>query len=216
MNPRSSGLLITFEGTEGAGKSTLIRLLADRFRTHPSPFRGKDIVLTREPGGSPLAEKIRQLVLHDPMSARAELFLYEAARAEHVAKVIQPALDQAKVVLCDRFTDSTLAYQAEARGLPWEEVHALNQVATGGLEPHKTVWLDLPVELGLSRAQEQTRFEAEGVAFQSRVRAGFEKIFQKNPQRWIRLDAELNTPQQLLDLLWEQLMQWNSPRSPLQ
>src|SRR4051794_21042564 len=120
-------MFVTFEGTEGAGKSTLIRALARLLEKD-----GEAVVVTREPGGNPVAEKIREVILSEGMDPWAELFLYEAARAEHLAKVIRPALASGKIVLCDRYADSSLAYQAHARGLPWKAVKSLNRIATQG------------------------------------------------------------------------------------
>jgi len=192
------GLLITFEGTEGAGKSTLIREVASKVTRD----FGKTVIrLTREPGGSPIAEKIRRVILDDPIDPLAELFLYEAARAEHMAKTIVPALTSGEVVLCDRFTDSALAYQGHARGLPWKTVKALNQIATGGIEPDLTVLLDIDPALGLQRAREQTRFEAEGVAFQMKVRRGFLKARAEDPKRWLTLKVASGNPAQLAEMV---------------
>src|SRR5262245_54520564 len=114
---KRTGVFITFEGTDGAGKSTLIGLLAERLRS-----LGKPVTVTREPGGSPVAEKIREVLIKEAMDPWTELFLYEASRAEHLARTIRPALERGDWVLCDRFADSSLAYQGEARGLPWAEV----------------------------------------------------------------------------------------------
>src|SRR5207248_211408 len=161
----------TFEGTEGAGKSTLIRRLAPRLRKR---LRGlganRRITITREPGGSRVAERIRQILLRQEMDPWCELFLYEAARAEHLAKTLAPALRRGDVVLCDRFTDSSLAYQGMARGLPWKRVEELNRIATRGLRPALTVLVDVDPRVGLARASEKTRFEAEGLDFQRKVR----------------------------------------------
>ena len=172
------GVLISFEGTEGAGKSTLIREVGSSLARLVGMRR---VVVTREPGGTPVAERIRATLLEEQMDPRTELFLYQAARAEHLAEVLLPALKQGKFILCDRFTDSTLAYQAHARGLPWKEVASLNRAATQGLVPDLTVFLDIDPAVGLNRAQVKTRFEAEGVAFQKKVRQGFLKARRPPP-----------------------------------
>lgn len=185
---------MTFEGTEGAGKTTLIQAVAARLRA-----QGHQVVTTREPGGSGVAEKIRALILENKMDAWTELFLYEAARAEHLAETVRPALEAGQVVLCDRFTDSSLAYQAHARGLPWKQVKALNSIAAQGLEPRLTVLIDIDPAVGLARAREQTRFEAEGLAFQKKVRLGFLKSLKEKPSRWLRLKPGSLNPEQLAD-----------------
>ena len=186
------GVFITFEGTEGAGKSTLIREVGARLGRLLGVRR---VVVTREPGGTPVAERIRATILEEQMDPRTELFLYQAARAEHLAEVVLPALSQGKIVLCDRFTDSTLAYQAHARGLPWKEVAALNHAATRGISPDLTCLLDIDPAVGLKRAKVQTRFEAEGVAFQKKVRRGFLKARKQDPARWLTLKAMSGTPE---------------------
>ena len=190
---KSPSLFITFEGTEGAGKSTLIHEVAALLRNS----YGSEITLTREPGGNKVAERIRAVILEEPMDPWTELFLYEAARAEHVAKTIRPALKRGEIVLCDRYADSSLAYQAHARGLPWNEVRALNRMATQGLSPDLTVMLDIDPALGLQRAREHTRFEAEGLAFQQKVRRGFLKARSQEPKRWLVLKVGSATPQEL-------------------
>ncbi len=186
------GKLITFEGTEGAGKSTLIAEMEKQLLA-----RGMTCVRTREPGGHALAERIREVILSGEMSPWTELFLYEAARAEHLARIILPALESGKIVLCDRFTDSTLAYQGAGRGLPWNRIETLNQIATQGVRPDLTVWLDIDPAAGLNRATEITRFEREGVEFQTRVRQGFKKAMRREPRRWLRLEARSGTPVEL-------------------
>ncbi len=192
---------MTFEGTEGAGKSTLIRTLAEILRQ-----KNQSVTVTREPGGDPLAEKLRTLILENSMDPRTELFLYEAARAEHLARTVLPALKRGEIVLCDRFTDSSLAYQAHARGLPWKDVCQANQLATQGLIPHLTVWLDIDPEQGLRRAQDPNRFEAEGVAFQKKVRAGFLKASREiKPKRWLRLKARTESPEELAQAVLKKL-----------
>lgn len=196
------GVFITFEGTEGAGKSTLIREVGSRLARLEGARR---VVITREPGGTPVAERIRATILEEQMDPWTELFLYQAARAEHLAEVVLPALRQGKFVLCDRFTDSTLAYQAHARGLPWKQVASLNQAATRGLAPDLTCLLDIDPAVGLKRAQVKTRFEAEGVAFQKKVRLGFLKARKTDPDRWLTLKAMSGTPEQLGEAVIQRL-----------
>ncbi|MBI2711786.1 MAG: dTMP kinase [Bdellovibrio sp.] len=200
MLRKTPGFFISFEGTEGSGKSTLIRQLADLLGRN-----GLKVQVTREPGGSPLAERLRSILLETEMDSRTELYLYEAARAEHVARIIRPALQRGEIVLCDRFTDSTLAYQSYARGLPWKEVLALNRMATGGLEPNRVVFLDLDPKVGLERAQNPNRFEAEGLGFQKKVRLGFLKARKENPEKWISLKPGKHTPTELADQVFSRL-----------
>jgi len=192
-----SGLFITFEGTEGAGKSTLIKHLAHHLRG-----LGYAVCTTREPGGSPIAEQIRSIILNHPMDPWTELFLYEASRAEHLAKTVLPALERGEIVLCDRFSDSSLAYQGAARGLDWKKVKLANQLATQGVKPQLTVLLDVDPEAALARAQDKNRFELEGVAFQKKVRAGFMKVAREEPRRWFKLKAASDTPEQLTLKVW--------------
>jgi dTMP kinase len=198
------GVFVTFEGTEGAGKSTLIFEVGSRL----SRLLGRRrVVITREPGGVPVAERIRATILEEKMDPWTELFLYEAARAEHLAKVVLPALRQGKFILCDRFTDSSLAYQGHARGLPWKSVDQLNRTATQGLKPDLTVFLDIDPAVGLKRARIKTRFEKEGVHFQRKVREGFIKARRLDPKRWITLDAMSGTPTELGEAVMAKLRQ---------
>ena len=174
------GLFITLEGPEGGGKSTQARRLAEWLRS-----LGRRVVLTREPGGDPLAEGVRAL-LQNPdlaLAPRAEVLLFLAARAQHVDHVILPALREGAVVVCDRFSDSTIAYQCYGAGQPLESVCALNHFATGGLEPDLTLVLDVDVRLGLQRQGEWTRMELRGEEFHQRVRAGFLRVAEAHPQR---------------------------------
>ncbi len=189
---KKRGTLISLEGTEGSGKSTLIEQISNLLNQMDYPT-----LCTREPGGCPVAEKIRSVLLEMPMDPWTELLLYEAARAEHLAKIIQPALSEGKIVLCDRFTDSTLAYQAYARGLPWKKVKTLNFLATRGIEPDLTLFLDIDPEKGLSRARDTNRFEAEGIAFHKKVREGFLKARRENPKRWLTFQTADHSPQEL-------------------
>ncbi len=192
MAKTKRGIFITFEGTEGSGKSTLISHLRQGLEK-----AGKKVVSTREPGGNPVSEKIRETVLNFPMNAWTELLLYEAARSENLAQFVLPALSEGKIVLCDRFTDSSLAYQGYARGLPWKKVTLLNELATQGLIPDLTVFLDIDPEVGLRRAQDGNRFEEEGVKFQEKVRRGFLRARRENPKRWLTLKIHHQTPEQL-------------------
>lgn len=172
--------------------------------------RGISTLSTREPGGAAVAEKIRNLILQNEMSPWTELFLYEAARAEHLQEILLPALDRGQWVLCDRFTDSTLAYQGEARGLPWKDIATLNRLATRGLQPDHVIWLDVDPAVGLASAQDPNRFEAAGVAFQKKVRTGFAKAMNldrpRRPRKWIKIGARSGTPEQLAQRVLRKLL----------
>lgn len=189
---KARGKLITFEGTEGAGKSTLIRAVSEKLTA-----LGAQVVTTREPGGSRIAEQIRKLILGHAMDPWTELFLYEAARAEHLAQTLLPALNRGAIVLCDRYTDSTLAYQGTARGLPRTAIRTLNRLATQGIRPDLTVWLDIDPDQGLRRAAEPNRFEREGTEFQKKVRKGFALTAREEPKRWWKIAANSGTPEQM-------------------
>lgn len=179
------GLFITFEGPEGAGKSTQARLLAEWLRA-----KGREVVLTREPGGTRLGQAIRGLLLHqDHMCAEAEYLLYSADRAEHMQTLIRPALQQGQVVLCDRWLDSSLAYQGYGRGLDLGWLRAVAQGATQGIRPHKTFLFDLPPEVGLERFEGRDRLEREPLEFHRRVRQGYLELAQAEPERFVLLDA---------------------------
>lgn len=182
-------MFISFEGTEGVGKTTLIKAIHQHLLA-----LGRDVVLTREPGGTPLAESIRQLLLsqHDEaVDAGCELLLMFAARAQHVAQVIQPALNRQQWVLSDRFVDASYAYQQAGRGLPLQKIDVLAQQFVAVM-PDLTFWLDAPVEIGMQRAQQRgafDRFEQEKLAFFERVRGGYAARQAQEPQRIYRLDA---------------------------
>ena len=198
MQAGNSGLFVTFEGTEGAGKSTLIREIARQLIA--SGFSDSQICLTREPGGTPVAEQIRKTILEQKMSPWTELFLYEAARADHLEQTILPGLRRGQIVLCDRFSDSSLAYQAHARGLPWNTVKSVNKIATQGLRPDVTFLIDIDPAVGLTRALkrgDKNRFEAEGLVFQKKVRAGFLRARRERPGAWIVLRPAQKLPPQL-------------------
>lgn len=184
------GILIAFEGNDGAGKTTAARTVYETLQS-----RGIDAILTREPGGSARAEKIREVIL-DPamkgMDGMSEALLYAASRRQHVADTIQPALEKGQVVLTDRFLDSSLAYQGAARGLGMDTVEAINEYALQGLRPDLTLFFSLSVEEGKRRMLERgelNRMDLEEDAFHARVRQGFEEICQKNPQRTVVIDA---------------------------
>lgn len=187
---------ITFEGIEGCGKTTQMKLITDCLLEN-----GYQAVMTREPGGCPIADKIRDILLdaaNSKMVPLAELFLYAAARAQHVSEVITPALDAGKVVLCDRFTDATVAYQGYGRQLDLALIDHLNHLAAGQVHPHLTILLDCPVEVGISRAMsrigaakgaKEERFERESLLFHSRVRDGYLKLAAAEPDRFIVIDG---------------------------
>ena len=203
MNP---GLLITLEGIEGSGKSTQASLLRDALLNARIP-----VSLTREPGGSPLAERVRDLILHsseEPMAPGAELLLFLAARAQHVARTVRPALERGEVVVCDRFTDATLAYQGGGRTIPESFLASLNDWATGGIKPVRTYLLDVPVELGLQRASQRTgnpdRLERESRAFFEAVRARYLDLARREPERIVVLRGT-ESRDSLAHQIWEDI-----------
>jgi len=185
-------MFITFEGPEGSGKSTQISMLADTLRQH-----GLTIVQTREPGGTSIGDQVRAVVHHvgnTNMAAQAELLLYSASRAQLVHEVIRPSLAAGKIVLCDRYADSTIAYQGYGRNLNLTDLHHITQFATGGLKPHLTLLLDIDVERGLARrtngGEEMNRLDLETVEFHKRVRAGYHTLAAAEPHRWIIVNAD--------------------------
>lgn len=193
------GAFFTFEGVEGSGKSTQIERLQNTLQA-----QGRNVDLTREPGGTPIAELIRGVLLdpaHTEMNAVAELLLYEAARAQHVEERIRPALNRGTIVLCDRYIDSTAAYQGAGRGLNTSDLETLQRIATGGLLPDRTFLIDLPVEEGLARAskgEESDRIERESLEFHEQVRVGFLELAKKEPDR-IRVIDGLGTPDEIAE-----------------
>ena len=189
MSGSSPGYFVAFEGGEGAGKSTQERLLAETLVA-----AGHDVVRTREPGGTPAAEAMRHVVLSPEFAGlddRAEALLYAAARGEHVARVVRPALSRGAVVVCDRYLDSSVAYQGYGRGLGPDRIRDLSLWATGGLLPDLSVLLDVDPRQGLARFEQRDRLEAEPVEFHDRVRAGFREVAAANPDRYLVLDAGL-------------------------
>lgn len=193
-----SGRFITFEGIDGAGKSTHIVALAQRLRA-----RGAEVVCTREPGGTDLAEKLRELVLHAPMDALTEALLVFAARRDHVQQLVAPALARGATVVCDRFTDATFAYQGAGRGFDAQVLAELERWVHGDLQPQLTFWLDLPAAEAARRraaARAADRFESEDVAFFDRVRAGYAARMAADPGRVVRVDSSLER-----DAVWAQI-----------
>ena len=184
-----SGRFITFEGIDGAGKSTHIDAVAQRLRDD-----GATVVCTREPGGTPLAERVREIVLHSTMDGLTEALLVFAARRDHIRQVIEPALASGQTVLCDRFTDATFAYQGGGRGTPLLVLAQLERWVQGALQPDLTLWFDLPAELAAMRraqARAADRFEQQDLEFFERVRAGYAARMAAAPQRFARIDAAL-------------------------
>lgn len=207
MSSTPSGLFISFEGIDGAGKTTHIESMAAAFRD-----QGRVVTLTREPGGTPLAEKLRTLVLNDAMDPLTEALLIFAARRDHLLQVIEPALARGEVVLCDRFTDATFAYQGAGRGFDLATLAALEQMVQGRplangqpslRQPDLTVWFDLDPEVAASRladARVPDRFESQPVAFFRQVAAGYAQRAAEAPQRFARIDADQSRHQ-----VWQQI-----------
>lgn len=187
------GTFITFEGGEGAGKSTVLKAVGERLLKE-----GHDVVMTREPGGIDIAEKIRQVILnptHTSMDGRTEALLYAAARRQHLVEKVIPALEEGKIVLCDRFIDSSLAYQGHARGLGMEEVLRINEFAIEGYMPHLTLFFDISPERGLERidhnkGREQNRLDLEHIKFHHTVYEAYQWLLHKFPNRIQTIDAD--------------------------
>jgi len=195
-----SGRFISFEGIDGAGKSTHIAALQGWLRA-----RGHEVVLTREPGGSPLAEQLRELVLHRPMDALSETLLIFAARRDHLQTCIEPALARGAIVLCDRFTDATFAYQGAGRGFDLQVLQQLEAWVQQGRQPDLTLWFDLPPAQAAERraaVRAPDRFERQDLDFFTRVRDGYAQRMATAPQRFVRLDAAAER-----DAVWGQIEQ---------
>lgn len=201
-----SGLFITFEGGDGVGKSTQISLLADFLREN-----GHEVVVTREPGGTELGRQIRQLLLHGgEVSPRAEALLYAADRSHHANTVIRPALERGAIVLCDRYLDSSVAYQGAGRILGAQEIRDLSLWATEELLPDMTFLLDMPVEVSAARVGgEQDRIESAGRDFHEAVRAQFLELAAKEPERWRVLDASAD-----IETIAAQIREYVAPLCP--
>lgn len=188
------GKLIVFEGVEGCGKTTQMQLCSQWLES-----LGVSVVLTREPGGTELGKDLRRLLLEKsedkPVSEVTELLLYAADRAQHIEQELKPNLAQGKYILCDRYIDSTIAYQGYGRGLNMSLIQQLNDIATGGLQSDLTIWLDVNVEVGLARKRGQTkldRIEQEAIDFHYRVQQGYTELAASYPSRIFRVDGSLN------------------------
>ncbi len=198
-------MFITFEGGEGSGKSTVIKEIAKRISE-----AGREVVLTREPGGTPIGEEIRNVILskaNTSMDPRTEALLYAASRRQHVVEKIIPALREGKVVISDRFLDSSLAYQGMGRGLGMAEIYQLNLFATEGLEPDLTIYLSLDPEAGIERIEanpnrEINRLDLEKMSFHELVHEGFEKLAKEDPYRFVKVDAS-NRVEQVIESCWD-------------
>jgi len=197
------GTLVTLEGGEGSGKSSQADALATLMRED-----GYDVTITREPAGTELGEIVKGIFQRGvTVTPGAELLLFEAARAQHVQEVIRPALERGKVILCDRYTDSTLAYQGYGRGLSLDHLRAVNHIATGGQPPNFTILLDLPPEIGLARKDHEPLGDSigeESLEFHQRVRAGYLELAQREPKRMAIVDASL-TKDQVTQAAWQHL-----------
>lgn len=220
------GRFITFEGIDGAGKTTQIQRVRAWILAHPSWRSRRALVVTREPGGTALGQQLRRLLLAEPpetgpageaerLDEGAELMLYAADRAQHVATVLLPTLMQGGVVLCDRYVDSTIAYQGYGRQLNLKRIEVLNDLATGGLRPDLTLWLDVPVDAGAARRQRRAaggdRLEGETRAFHERVRSGFAALAQRDCDRVVRVDGtgdEATVFGQVQGILRDRFRQW--------
>ena len=193
-----SGRFVTFEGIDGAGKSSHIEPLAAWLRG-----RGHEVVVTREPGGTELAERLRELVLHEPMDTLTEVLLVFAARRDHLVQRIEPALARGATVLCDRFTDASFAYQGGGRGFDRSVLAALEGWVQHGRQPDLTVWFDLPAAVAAERrgaARQPDRFEQQDGAFFERVRQGYRARMEAMSERFVRIDAQPEPP-----LVWSQI-----------
>jgi dTMP kinase len=207
------GLFITFEGGEGCGKSTHSRLLLKKLEQHNIP-----VVLTHEPGGTALGDELRKALKKkrgSSISPQAELFLVAASRAQLVSEVIRPALQEGKVVICDRFTYSTMVYQGYGRGLDFTAIKMVNNMATMHLNPDLVILLDIPPEQGLARKHSlKDRFELEDLSFHRRVREGYTRMAAAEPDQWLVIDASL-PKEKVAGIIWDRVNQLLLPHSSL-
>jgi len=198
-------LFITFEGGEGCGKSTHSGLLLKKLEQQNIP-----VILTHEPGGTALGDELRKALKKKRgsfVSPQAELFLVAASRAQLVAEVIRPALEEGKIVICDRFTHSTMVYQGYGRGLDFTAIQMVNNMATRNLNPDLVIFLDIPPEQGLARKQNlKDRFELEDLSFHQRVRAGYVKLAAADPDHWLVIDASL-PKDEVAGIIWDRVSQ---------
>ena len=208
MNDLDKGILISFEGSEGSGKSTQMKLLYERLRT-----LDKSVITTREPGGTQLGESIRNLLKHAPegqgMFPETELLLFAASRAQLVREVIEPALDLGKIILCDRFLDSTTVYQGVARKIAEDPVQMINTFAVGNLLPNMTIVVDVPAEVGFERIRKRTgdlpdRMEQESIGFYKQVREGYLILAKSLPERFLVVDGTQNADD-TADQIWDEI-----------
>ena len=208
QNDDTRGYLISFEGSEGSGKSTQVTRIAERFEG-----AGYDVLVTREPGGTDIGEQIRHILMHatesEHMTPEAELLLFAASRAQLVREVIQPALEAGKIILCDRFLDSTTVYQGVGRKIAAEPVHLINTFAVGDLIPDVTVVVDIPTDLGLERVKQRAndlpdRMEQENITFYNKVREGYLMLAKALPERFIVVDGAL-TRDEVEQNIWSEL-----------
>jgi dTMP kinase len=204
------GVFIVFEGIDGSGKSTVATGVARRLREEGD----HEVILTREPGGTPLGEGVRSLVLSAAstgITPIAELLLFSAARAQHVAEVIEPQLQHGSIIICDRFTDSTLAYQWGGRGVPRNVIEAAQSLSTGGVSPDLRVLLDVPVPVALARRHAETetvdRFDAEEVAFHEAVRDTYLQLAAADPDEWVVIDAQ-PSQREVLETTYRRVADW--------
>ena len=191
------GIFITIEGPDGSGKTTALQQVVPRLQQEMN----RKVVATREPGGSPIAEKIRSLILdpsHTDMDSRTEALLYAASRRQHLIEKVLPVLESGDVIFCDRFVDSSIAYQGYARGIGEEGIREINQFATEGLEPDVTLYIDVPAEVGIHRIhanldeREYNRLDQEKLDFHEKVRAGYQQLAKANPERIVVVDGTMS------------------------
>ena len=191
------GIFITIEGPDGSGKTTALQQVVPRLQQEMN----RKVVATREPGGSPIAEKIRSLILdpsHTDMDSRTEALLYAASRRQHLIEKVLPVLESGDVIFCDRFVDSSIAYQGYARGIGEEGIREINEFATEGIEPDVTLYIDVPAEVGIQRIhanldeREYNRLDQEKLAFHEKVRAGYLQLAQANPERIVVVDGTMS------------------------
>ena len=191
------GIFITIEGPDGSGKTTALQQVVPRLQQEMN----RKVVATREPGGSPIAEKIRSLILdpsHTDMDSRTEALLYAASRRQHLIEKVLPVLESGDVIFCDRFVDSSIAYQGYARGIGEEGIREINEFATEGIEPDVTLYIDVPAEVGIQRIhanldeREYNRLDQEKLDFHEKVRAGYQQLAKANPERIVVVDGTMN------------------------